>query len=531
MVSANIPRIVVAGTQSGVGKTSMTLGLVAALRRRGLRVQTFKAGPDYLDPTYLAIASGRPCYNLDGWMTGADYVRELFCRVCVDADVAVVEGVMGLFDGADPATLEGSTAEIALWIEAPVVLVVDAHGMSRSFAAAVHGFSSFIPEVRVGGVIANRCGSERHAQWLSESLKSAALPPLLGAVRRGALPELRSRHLGLVTADPERLQEETLNKLADAVESAVSLDELLQTARNAKAFSRTKARRHEGENTDPDSQSTIYHPPSTPDSPVSEELLTRRRKDAKTSFGSASLPASRGSAGASPSHLRSTIHDPQFTSASPRSALRLGLARDEAFHFYYPDNLDALEREGCELVPFSPLRDQVLPAGLHGLYIGGGYPEAHAEALAANSGMLDAIRQFSAGGGVIYGECGGLMYLSEGIEALDGKRHRLLGLLPAWTRMREKRQSLGYVEVTLTRDCLLGRTGERLRGHEFHYSELIGVPEGWETAYELRYRRSDNTVAEGFQRGSVLASYAHIHFASQPRAVAHFVNCLKEYKP
>jgi len=194
----NIPRLVIAGTQSGVGKTSLTLGLVAALSRRGLRVQTFKAGPDYLDPTYLAIASGRPCYNLDGWMTSEAFVRELFCRVCSDADVALIEGVMGLFDGADPATLEGSTAEVAQWLDAPVALVVNAHGAGRSFAATVHGFCTFVPEIRIAGVIANRCGSDRHADWLSASLSSASLPPLLGAVKRGALPELPSRHLGLV---------------------------------------------------------------------------------------------------------------------------------------------------------------------------------------------------------------------------------------------------------------------------------------------------------------------------------------------
>ena len=188
----NIPRIVIAGTQSGVGKTSITLGIVAALKRRGFRVQTFKVGPDYLDPTYLTLASGRPCYNLDGWMTSEAYVRELFCRVCADADVALIEGVMGLFDGADPATLDGSTAEIARWLDAPVALVANAHGAGRSFAATAHGFATFVPEICVAGVIANRCGSDRHVDGLTASLASASLPPLLGAVKRGALPEFES---------------------------------------------------------------------------------------------------------------------------------------------------------------------------------------------------------------------------------------------------------------------------------------------------------------------------------------------------
>lgn len=458
----NIPRIVIAGTQSGVGKTSLTLGIVAALKRRGLRVQTFKVGPDYLDPTYLTLASGRPCYNLDGWMTGEEYVRALFCRVCADADVALIEGVMGLFDGADPATLEGSTAEVARWLDAPVALVANAHGAGRSFAAAVHGFSTFVPEIRVAGVIANRCGSDRHAEWLATSLSSASLPPLLGAVKRGALPELPSRHLGLVTADEVRFSESVLDQLADAIEMAVSLDKILDMARTA-----------------------------------------------------------------------APIQTPAAENVTPtnRPLVRLGIARDEAFHFYYPDNLQALQRAGCELVPFSPLHDNALPPNLNGIYIGGGYPEEHAQALAANAGMLGAIRQFAAEHRIIYAECGGLMYLSQGIETLDGARHPLLGLLPAWTRMCPCRQSLGYVEAVLSCDCLWGQSGDCLRGHEFHYSELTSVPVDCTSVYSLHYRRSERPVGEGFQRGPVLASYAHLHFASCPGAVAHFVNHLKSCIP
>ena len=219
------------------------------------------------------------------------------------------------------------------------------------------------------------------------------------------------------------------------------------------------------------------------------------------------------------------------TRATPLRCVRLGIARDEAFHFYYPDNLQALESAGCELVPFSTLRDAALPSGLHGIYIGGGYPEEHAKTLASNTGMIEAIRQFAAKSGVIYAECGGLMYLSEGIETLDGARYPLLGLLPAWTRMCPSRQSLGYVEAELTHDCLWGCSGERLRGHEFHYSEMTSVPADCESAYALHYRRSNRPAAEGFQRGSVLASYAHLHFASRPEAVAHFVHHLKACIP
>lgn len=450
-----IPTIVVAGTNSGVGKTSVTLGIVALLARRGYRVQTFKVGPDYLDPTYLALASGRPCYNLDGWMTSEGYVKDLFSRTTTDADVAVVEGVMGLFDGADTSSSEGSTAEIACWLSAPVLLVVNANGMSRSIAAVVHGFTTFTPELRIAGVVANHCGSERHRSWIKDSLQSASLPPLVGALERGTLPELPSRHLGLRTAQPGDEFDRVLEQLAEASERSIDVSKVL-------ALKKT---------------------------------------------------------GNSSAHQRSR---------TPKR-VRLGVARDEAFHFYYPDNLEVLEEAGCELVPFSPLHDHSLPADLHGIYIGGGYPEEHAARLSANRSMLSSIREYATDG-IVYAECGGLMYLSEGIESLTGEKHHLVGVLPAWTRMCARRRSLGYTEVSLSRDCLFGKRGDRLRGHEFHYSELtssLAVP----IAYEVRRRRSERVMQEGFLQRGVLASYVHLHFASQPNAAARFVKCLEERIP
>lgn len=454
-----IPRIVVAGTESGVGKTSLTLGLIMLLRRRGLRVQTFKVGPDYLDPTYLTLASGRPCYNLDGWMTGESYVRELFCRVTHDADVAVVEGVMGLFDGADEGSLEGSTAQVAKWLAAPVLLVANVHGMARSIAALVHGYSSFEPGIPVAGVIANHCGSEGHGRLLANALRLASLAPLVGAIPRGALAELPSRHLGLVTADADRLPSATLETLAGALEPGLAVDTILEIARQAQPIA---------------------------------------------------LPTSSAP----------TVLD---------TCVRLGVARDQAFHFYYPDNLEALRRAGCELVTFSPLRDASLPPGLNGIYLGGGYPEEYAAELSANFAMLASIRQFATAGGMVYAECGGLMYLSEALETLDGKYHAMLGLLPATTRMCKRLQSLGYREATLLRDGLWGKHGDRLRGHEFHYSEMTRTP-SWPAAYQTSPRRSQTESCEGFQNesGSILASYLHLHFASRPTAVEHFVKRLRE---
>ncbi|AFM28174.1 cobyrinate a,c-diamide synthase [Desulfomonile tiedjei] len=453
------PRLVIAGSNSGVGKTSVTLALVSALRKRGLRVQTFKVGPDYLDPTYLSLASGRPCYNLDSWMAGKEYSQRLFREKSAGADIAVVEGVMGLFDGSDPVAEDGSTAEIARLLDAPVLLVVNAHGMARSIAALVHGFCRFDSGIKVKGVLANRCGSERHGKWLAESLNSADLPSLLAAIPRGAFPELPSRHLGLVSANSRNLAQETLSRLGDALEQYGCLDEVLK---------------HAGV--------TMPLPPI-----VSEQEA-----------------------------------DPN---SSQSESLRLGVALDDAFHFYYPDNLEALRSAGFELVYFSPMGDTRIPQHLNALYIGGGYPEVHAAELSANTRMLDSVREFCRTGRPVYAECGGLMYLAQGIEAQNGTKHPMTGVFPVWSRMLPHRKSLGYVEVTLREDSLFGAAGDRIRGHEFHYSELEEdtlSEVGWNRTYSVMYRRNERAVLEGFQSGAVLATYVHAHFASKPGAVQRF---------
>jgi len=450
------PTLVIAGTHSGSGKTSLALALAHALTRRGLAVQTFKVGPDFLDPTYLALASGRPCYNLDGWMAGREHVCRLFERAAADADVVLVEGVMGLFDGADTAGPEGSTAEIARWLDAPILLVVNVHGMARSLAALVRGFAVFEPDLRIRGVVANHCGSERHAEWLADTLQAAGLPPLVGAIPRGAFPQLASRHLGLVTADERLLTETVLDSLANTLEQHLSLETLF-----------------------PGWPGWIEEKATTP-SPV-----------------------------------------PGFP-----ARLRIGAARDAAFHFYYQDLFDTLAAAGCETVFFSPLSDRRLPEGISGLYLGGGYPEAHAEALAANGEILAAIREYAASGKPLYAECGGLMYLSRGLLEAGGRFHPFLGILPARARMLDGKKALGYVEITLTADSLWGRCGDVFRGHEFHYSELIDDPvadPAWRTVYALQRRRSEAAEAEGFQKEAILASYTHLYYASLPAAIDHFI--------
>ncbi len=457
MVLASCPRIVVAGTRSGVGKTSVAVGLVCALRKRGLNVQTFKIGPDYLDPTYLATASGRPCYNLDGWMTTEPYVKQLFGSRAAKADISVIEGAMGLFDGSDPTGLQGSTAEIAAWLDAPVLLVTNSHGVARSIAAIVHGFATFDKRVNVSAVIANYCGSPLHATLLGTCLETGELPPLLGGIPRGAMPSLPSRHLGLVTADERILDPHILDAFADVAARYCRMDEVEKIARQAPSFA---------------------------------------------------------------------FHVPHTQEQSVRLRIKVGIAKDLAFHFYYPDNLEALSSAGAELISFSPLTDTSLPADLDAVYVGGGYPEEFTRELSENIPMIHSIRAFASAGKPIYAECGGLMYLSQGIESTNGRRYNLVNLLPSWTRMLPQLKSLSYVEATLKAHSLFGVPGSRLRGHEFHYSELIENPIGkqrWTSVYRLTRPLRTGSQDEGFQMGNVLASYVHCHYASKPDSIAHFV--------
>ena len=456
---SEVPRIVIAGVSSGVGKTTVTVALARALMRRGLSVALFKCGPDYLDPTYHARAVGHATHNLDGWMMGREAVQSTFLSATRDADIAIIEGVMGLFDGASPTSEEGSTAEIAKWLEAPVVLVVDAGGMARSVAAFVAGFVNFDAALRVAGVITNRVGSRGHADLLQKALRSWSF---LGALPRAAAAAFPERHLGLHTADEQALPESLLDEWGSIATDWLRLDALLELARSA--------------------------------------------------------PALADDAVVQPS-----------TSAAVRA--RIGVAQDEAFHFYYLDNLRRLSALGATLVRFSPLHDARLPE-VDGLYLGGGYPEVHAQALSANHSLRADVLAFARRGGPIYAECAGLMYLTQAIRTLDGKRHEMVGFFPTEACMRDKLQALGYVEVETQTRTLLGAKGTRFRGHQFRYSELEPEPPALELerAYSLRRRRGGETTSEGYQQNNVLASYVHAHWASNPNVAAALVEACAGFR-
>lgn len=449
--------IVIAGVASGVGKTTITLGLLEAYRRRGLVVQAFKVGPDFIDPGFHELVTGRPSYTLDGWMCGREHMLATVARHAADADLVVIEGVMGCFDGFDGTSEEGSTAQAAKWLDAPVVLVIDVRAQSRSAGAVVLGFERFDPELTVAGVIANRVGGDVHARWVRDAVAAGCRAVMLGAIKRDETLTLPERHLGLVTALEGTLTAERRGRLADTIETSIDLDRLL-------AIASWQGR----------ADSALTGPQGIP-------------------------PRTPGSA----------------------ARARIGVACDSAFQFYYAENLDLLRAAGGGIVFFSPQTDVALP-DVDGLYFGGGYPELHARALSENVGLVKAVRDFAEAGKPIYAECGGLMYLAETLEDLDGVEHPMVGLLPTRVHMRPRRLTLAYTEVLFTSDNPLGIAGTVARGHEFHHSTLDPVPDCIARVYQLR-RRSGGERAEGYLVGRALMSYIHLHFASNPKVAQSFV--------
>jgi cobyrinic acid a,c-diamide synthase len=452
-------RLVIAGTQSGVGKTTLTAGLIAALRRRDLRVQPFKVGPDYIDPTYHSLAAGRPCRNLDTWMLPPERVQSLFTHAVRDADIAVIEGVMGLYDGADYDGESGSTAEVAKLLGAPVVVVLDASRMARSAGAVALGCQRFDEGVPLAGFLVNRVGGEGHGVGVASAVSQATGLPVFGWLPRQDSLRVPERHLGLVpTSEPGRWQE-FLDAAADVVARQTDMKQLLEVAGGAPPL--------------PAAETTTYR--LTDDRPV------------------------------------------------------VAVARDEAFHFTYADNLDLLRAAGAEVACFSPLRDAALPPETGGVILSGGFPEVYAEGLARNRALHAALRAALARDMPIYAECGGLMYLTEAIVGPDGRRHEMAGLLPGHSVMTGQ-LTLGYRQARAASDSWLAPKELTVRGHEFHYSQWVERPAHLPPAWLLLPRSGEGEPRpEGACRGSLLASYLHLHFGAAPGLPIAFVKAAQAY--
>jgi cobyrinic acid a,c-diamide synthase len=425
---------VISAPMTGSGKTTLTLGLLAAFAERGLKVQPFKVGPDFIDPGLHELAAGVPSHNLDGWMLTRDTNTQLFSSAMAGKDVAIVEGVMGLFDGADAASNAGSTAEMAIWLDLPIILIVDAFPLARSAAAIVHGFQTFDPQLKIAGVIFNRVAGESHFRLLQDAVQAV---PILGWLPHNPEVQINERHLGLLTAGESEARMR-VGRMADFIKSHLDLKVLLDAI------------------------------PTLPE----------------------------------PSGFR-------IRSSAPTRRVRVALAHDVAFSFYYQANRIVLAEAGADIVEFSPLRDRQMP-NADFLYIGGGYPELYRDELAANRAMRESVREFIRSGGRFYAECGGLMYLAQSIDGAE-----MVGVLPTRIQMTDRLVDFGYCEVTTRANSIFGPAGIRVRGHQFHYSNCD--PRSEKPVYEVQQR--ERAYSEGWRLDNGIASYIHLHFLSNPRVV------------
>ncbi|MBF0389687.1 MAG: cobyrinate a,c-diamide synthase [Desulfamplus sp.] len=482
---------VIAGTGSGSGKTTITLGILAYLLKLGYKVAPFKVGPDFIDPGHHRALTGKISHNLDSWMLSKEANQNIFAKGCQDADIAVVEGVMGLFDGYSGTSEAGSTAQMAKWLRLPVVLVVDAKSMARSAAAVVKGFENFDPDVEFAGVIFSKTGSNRHYSYLKEAVEANCRIRCLGHLPRTQEIAMPERHLGLVTSDEYNIKSDVVSKLIEMIDKNSSIKAMVEN-----------------------------------------------------------LPFKK---------TASTINSDSNLKVDADYELCIAVARDSAFCFYYQENIEALKRCGAKIVEFSPISSPNLPTNTNGIYLGGGYPELFAQKLSENRTLIDEIAKKSLQGLPIYAECGGFMYLCKEIAVVteenilnqkaglniepSKKRYPMVGTFAFSAVMSKKMRSLGYREITLTQDTILGKKGEVLRGHEFHYSSIEDEDITYKETHKievsndsLKLKQVYQTTARdgqkinlnGYQINNTLGSYLHIHFDSMGSTAAQsFVDACK----
>lgn len=444
----NSKGLIIAGTHSGSGKTTVTLGIMAALSALGHTVQPFKCGPDFIDPTLHKLITGRNSRNLDLWMTGEPFCHQSFWQQQEQADVSVIEGVMGMYDGGD-----SSSAALACKLKLPVILVLDVRSQAESAAAVVKGFETLAPGA-IKGVILNRIASLRHLELIAEAIQEHCQAELLGYLPRSLNFAIPERHLGLHMGDETPITQEAVAELAATVNEHVDLDRLLELA-------------------------TI-------------DPVANRPQEASAVLHQAIPPLS--------------------------SATRIAVAKDKTFCFYYEDNLDLLRAAGAELIFFSPLTDTSLPENITAVYLGGGYPELHAKTLSENKEMLSSIKFWVEQNGITYAECGGFMYLTQGITDKNDRFHPMAGVYPVRAHMQQKRARLGYREIHLMHNCFLGPAGTILRGHEFHYSTTDAMPPEITRIYAV-----NNGTEEGYRYKNALGGYMHLHFGFSPQALSTLV--------
>ena len=461
------PRIVLAGANSGAGKTTVTMGLIAAFKKRGLTVQPFKTGPDYIDSSYHQLASGRNCLNLDTWMLSREAVLELFERKAGECDIAVIEGVMGLYDGAGDQEA-GSTAHLAKMLKAPVILIVNARSMSRSIAAVVLGYKQFDEAVALKGVILNQIGSASHYRSAKAAIEQKTGLPVLGFLPRDKELNLPERHLGLIPTDEKIPLANFRKKLSKAIEENIAVDKIIAISRSVPSL--------------PHFTKTLFiKGPVTHNGKASEAKVT------------------------------------------------IAVAKDASFNFYYPDNLDLLKHYGADLVEFSTLRNKKLPPGADAVYIGGGFPELFASQLSRNTSLKTDIYDQAKKGLPIYAECGGLLYLVKKLVDFKNRRFPMVGIFDTSVKMGDRLKALGYATIEVLKNNILSLPGARTKAHVFHWSYLDGLSRKEKFAYRVKKNRR-KAFSDGLLKWNVLASYCHVHFGSNVKFAKNFIKSAKRYK-
>jgi len=462
----NIPRVIIAGLYGEGGKTTVATGLIGALKKRGLKVQPFKVGPDYIDGGYHTAVANRPSRHLDPWLTSPRAVLEIFERACRDADVAVIEGFMGLFDGitrvVDGAQDFGSTAQIAQILKANVILVLDVTGMRMNAATIVHGFKSFNEKVKVKSVILNNVRSQQQAEWMKRTVESATKVPVRGLIPYSEEIFLPTRRGGLIPIPERETLKTTLSKLVEYVGERIDIDKISDIAKDAEEL--------------PDIDSEVYPP------------QPRKEK------------------------------------------VRLGMAFDEAFNFYYPTNIELLRAYGAETMFFSPIHDKELPANLDGLYLPGGFPDVMAEQLTKNQTMRKSVKDAAEGGMPIYSEHGGSLYLTKSITDFEGSTFPMVGALPGKALMEKKLQALDSTLMETINDNLLNQRGKIIHGHEYHFSRILDVPKDARFAFKMRIGKGVDGKHEGLMEHNSLSLLGHLNFAFNKEFAENLIKHCERYR-
>jgi len=456
-------KILISAAHKSSGKTTVSIGLCAALAEQGKQVQPFKKGPDYIDPMWLGMAAGRPCYNLDFFLCPNEEIEQEFVNRTANCDTAIVEANMGLYDGMS-LDCSDSNAALAKVLDLPVILVVDTRGITRGIAPLLLGYTSFDKDVNIAGVILNRVGGSRHEAKLRASVEHYTDVPVLGAIYRNADLSIEERHLGLIPSNETEDSRKLVQACREAVKSGVDIDRILS---------------------------------------LESRPLTRT----------------------------ATVQDVQAGSSSP---LRIGIAMDAAFGFYYPGDLEAMKSLGVEVVPINMLHDTVLP-DIDGLFVGGGFPEIHMQELEANSAMRESVRNAIENGLPTYAECGGMMYLSRSIHWKD-KSAKMVGVIPGDTLMHERPQGRGYTRLQETNRHPWPKLGEIPEGfsfpaHEFHHSSLDIDQKNPTYAYKVLRGSGINGENDGYIHKNMLASYVHLRNVAGNQWVSRFVQFVRDHNP